>query len=35
MLTVLVQVMMLNVTENITHIVFAKMGGDSENFINS
>lgn len=35
MLTVLFQVMMLVVTENITHIVLMKMGGDGENFVNS
>lgn len=34
-LTVPFQVLMLIITENITHIVFAKMGGDGENFVNS
>lgn len=35
MLTVLFQVMMLIVTEHITHIILTKMGGDGENFVNS
>ena len=34
MFTVLLEVMMLIVTENITHIAFAKMGGDGENVVN-
>ena len=34
MFTVLLEVMMLIVTENITHIAFVKMGGDGENVVN-